>query len=943
MARELKFFSFDGKREDGSKNEGTSILDGVGSNKVELLQEPKDIFRKYFNGTDEEYGQFLREFDLVSPERLKSKNYLSNNFNEYIKKFYIATRSTKKPELTKHFSQKLNDLGLNRAGNNIYEEIEVNLDQLTDDEFTIVSKEFKNNAEIPAMIALIDEDIKNKKLNIIVSNKVLYEDPTDKNSKVYTTYQGQSGDQIRKTLSYKKTEKTDITKSNMNVTGIMRSLYGVFDKYLENYEFAISISNRRLGKSYFFNDEPSLEEIELLKVADDAAELHSKKVNETRGSMSPGATKEYVEQKEPEYKKTIKKEEINLDINIVSDETLKMLENNKKLLDFPISQLEKNKETMLEKFGGDEDDFKMQLEAYNKYITEVNKSYKTNIPVLDESLITLSEDDLVTELDNTILQLKAAAKNKIKNEKVVHEEEEITSTESKEEEIIDVEVIETPSEHIIDEKRESSLKTIAEYQKRLLSEQKEFALKALDQFKSDLLKGGGLLDNYEKSKAQLLKNNPYALDTFDALVKMELLNLPIKDKIIEEHKELISKINQRLNEKIKEYKELETSKADLVIEYKSDLGKANSKTEKLQKEYEKFVTTTEAELEEVQGIVNTLNETVGTQKTAIELKDKQLIKLPQLEEKINNQDQQINDLKDSFKIKEDLITNLKDKEKSQEKVIDELKDKEKSQEKVIDELKDKEKSQEKVIDELKDKEKSQAEKIEALHTQDKLQNKTIEDLNIKLKDQEKELIKLKSQEELNKSSLKELQEELEKFRVANKQLEIDKTELVSKLETSKELKKEVKTHKQKSTENDKISKAVDKNLTHTVYAGKIDDDKLKRELGKRANADTDQEYLRLTLIKHGKINYSELQGQYTPKVEQMITAELQDLTKAGILYQKDNIYTIKDHAKVLLLENFDKGIEHISQEWNSYIGEDKGNYSNTTKAQNNKFTRKKRS
>lgn len=140
-----------------------------------LVREPKDVFRKYFLGNDEEYNQIHTEvMNRLNNQRFQGKNDFIGWTRRYIERFYSFINEGREPLANKfddifRLENNLLSNGSLNAELKLCHKVTYDLTSLTKDEFDSVVELYKENLETSSYYAFLDIENERQRISIIQS------------------------------------------------------------------------------------------------------------------------------------------------------------------------------------------------------------------------------------------------------------------------------------------------------------------------------------------------------------------------------------------------------------------------------------------------------------------------------------------------------------------------------------------------------------------------------------------------------------------------------------------------------------------------------------------------------------------------------------------------------------------------------------------------------
>lgn len=781
---------------------------------TDVVNMPEEVFKRYFKGTSEQYAEFLNEFNLNTSATYKSKQDFEQ-LPQYIIKFINSAYDKKYISL---FDTRLNqvDRGALARHGNTFERFSISLSGISDDKFKALTNDYlttyyQNN---PALVTLGYVDADKKTLEMLSSTLVLYVDESNE-SLLYSSYESRDKKNIRLTNSIEYPNQTakaiftayvnnqdkeklyaaltehgvdeatindlkivengkddkkfinevkkslgirvDIKKStNMNLTAMMQHLFITAEKYLDADEIlTVKTANGQiLTKSdYFFDVQPSQKEMEFLALASTTKSMQKEAKLESRGSMSPNTSKEYVDE------------------NSVID--------NDNRAD--------TKETMIA--------VAQEIQHEADLTTQVE-----DVDAMSDTLTVLTQSNLT----------KYQAFVKLQMEQIANAD--------------------------------------------------ELAKKAFEKFKTNILASGNLVDNFNKVNGEMLRGNNVAFERFDFLVKQELINTALKDKIINEFRGIVITRNMQmeaLNGTIGDLQgkisDVAKKNENLVTLYENKLKDKEQEVIDVEIVFDEYKVKVAEEIDNLSGRLLESDGLLEQQQKVIEYTKKEVERIPLLE-RTND------DLKESLKTKDNYINDLKDSVGMKEKTINDLKEKNATLDEEINSLK-------------------------------------------------QENYNLKTKNELLSASNDELKAELERVNKIVAELKQKNQELDTEVSTLKEVfkaKKEATSQEKKMEQKEATKERV---VKHVDYASLIDKAELQKKYEMEIKKDSKSlELVKLYLIKTGKLDTAII-------TDENIIGGLEALEKIGIIGKSTSgIYHVTTGYENLLFNNYNEPLQTIVDE-----------------------------
>jgi len=269
---------------DYTNDSGEKVIDLSEKVKMsDLVKTPIEQYRKYFKGTAEEYADFLRENGLTRDQLVSStKQDFFNNIENYVKRFHQSLDERFDPEL---LAVRPADIAKN---SNVLQNIGYNLKEFSDDEFKKIVERFKQNYDSSSLYDFLIIDERNKMIHTVTSTKQLYHDTNA--HKFYVTTENRGNGELSYGLNM---HVKNLKRVNTIMLTQAQKLYETIkDVTGEDLAFMTAQGEREYYRFNLFGDEPTEDE---LKLIENAKEVQKKVVKESRGSMSPGTSKEYIE------------------------------------------------------------------------------------------------------------------------------------------------------------------------------------------------------------------------------------------------------------------------------------------------------------------------------------------------------------------------------------------------------------------------------------------------------------------------------------------------------------------------------------------------------------------------------------------------------------------------------------------------------------------------
>jgi hypothetical protein len=435
-------------------------------NKKHIFSTPIDFLRKNFNGTEEEFNQFLDVAQIPLEDRAyvgKTKDeqfaqngriirklweLIKNKVHEFDKfdAFFVSI-ALKKGLLSTTRDKDTKELSPKRKANNLVTyELEYDLSMLNIDQFKQVTDSIQNELDLSSnLYSYINfEPIKNKKIQFFTSQNKYYNLGEYFNGKMYdnlhlyTTDKHYSIVAPGKALAdgsiepYKQGSKAAANSINFNIVAIdiNRFLFTKIEEITNNKMLLVGTQEGVAPgiKSQQFLQEPTPHDIQIIKSYMLSNVISNKQTNNQRGSNPANESLNiaFDNDKQIEDAREINKiaQDIKKDLpkepetkSIINDAVLDFIstKDNKDRLNSYLSQLKSNKSTIVDLAkNGDKEGIAHQINSYNQYVTaEQFKQTGIELEELDSNFVSLELKDMKKILDDTITQIA----NVLKTEK----------------------------------------------------------------------------------------------------------------------------------------------------------------------------------------------------------------------------------------------------------------------------------------------------------------------------------------------------------------------------------------------------------------------------------------------------------------------------------------------------------------------------------------------
>lgn len=627
-------------------------IDGGILNNVDLANDlivtPKELFSQFI---PEEslplYEKMISELQLNKPISLDTLN--NEDFSKILMDIKNGIISYKIPD----YDARL--LNITRfKGNDLFiEQFQLSFSNVNDIEFQEIYKDFildikKNN---PSSLVFVSKSDNTRTITYSTSTKIIKS--ISPSEPLLSSY-GQRGGGDPYQTSIKNASNKNA--SNPNYDFFVKTLFRVFDK--NNIDLIVGNNpNYRTKLDFFEEAELTKEEIEFAeffkKSVVDSKNVDAFNNNVTRGSMSPNSTKEYVEKKEINEdivsldKET--KEKMEILISSPSKTPIEELEDKKALLKIDMEKLLKEGEST--KAG--------QIAGKMFNITQkIKQLEKMALNALDKE--TKTEEFLSPLESKDISEIKEEFKEEFKEDKKESSLALPDGTISLTGEIIDKELASILNQELL---------SISIANTKKIESAPSLAKSMLEEFKVLFDQGGSVVSNVEKIN-QKYRDNTFAFEIFNAMLKYELKASLIKDRAIvtlneniikKEQESLLikDKYNKKISELSSNIKSLQES-TEIFEEKYEELSKEfisyeNATTPKLEEyrnkleDYENIKATDEAK--------NELIEKLDTLSSGLEKENTQYKKkIVNLEDKVSN----YSDLKELNTTQKSIIDTLKE-------------------------------------------------------------------------------------------------------------------------------------------------------------------------------------------------------------------------------------------------------------------------------------------
>jgi len=779
----------------------------------DVITMPEDTFRKFFKGTNEKYAEFLNEFGLNTHAIYKSKQDLLH-LPIYVKKFIDAAYDKK---YISFFDIRLNqiDRGAITKHKNGFEQFTLSLNELSDDKFNAIAKDFQTtySTNNPALASFCYIDSEAKTINLLSSALVLYVDESN-DTQLYTSYESRDKANIRVTPSIefpnsqvKEIFQNYLTSQNKDALYDDLSSFGINDVTINNLKI-------EAGKS----DEKKFL-IELKKSLDIRVELKkSTNMNLTAAMQHLFKTADkYLDEDELLVVKAANGQ------NYTKSDYLYNTE--KSPLEMEFVNVDRTAKSMQRETA---------LENRGSMSPNTSKEYIDDNGIIDNDNRNETEE-IVSVIDATIAKEAASA----------------------------VTVDNTISETLtaLQTSNATRYDAFVKMQMEQIAIADELAKKAFEKFKANVLVSGNLIDNFNKINAELLRGNTIAYERFDFLVKQDLINTALKDKIINEFQTVVVGRNTQidsLNNTIKELdskiSELGKKNSSIVAVYDDKLKAKEQEIIDVEIVFDEYKIAVSTQIDELTDKLKESDSLIADQQSLIKFSKKELERIPLLE-------QTNSDLKESLSTKDGFINDLKESVSAKEKLIEDLKNENKKLETDFETVK-------------------------------------------------RENHNLKSKNELLTSNNAQLIAELERVNKLVEDLKNKNAEANKEIHTLKELfktKQELVKQEESLVKKDSIKEKI---VQHTEYVGQVSKDELLTAYNKEMSIDSNSKsMMRVYLIKNGTIDTSKI------SLDEEKLNDLQELYGIGLIDKKaSGAYIVKDEYARLLFTNYDADIVKLAGE-----------------------------
>lgn len=837
----------------------------------DLLITPEKIFRKYFHGTNEQYNNFLQKYDLDVSETYLHKSNIET-LPQYTKKFI---ESAYDKDFIQLFDVKLNQIekGSLTRHSNQFENLTIKFNGMSDEIFDVFAKEYISTFEetSPALVAYCYMDSENKTINFLVSTLVIYEDMSDEN-KLYTSYESRNKTDIRlsNSITYPSAKAKEIYQNYVN-TDDKNLLFTNLENFGVDVNKINELQNTHLNNNKFLNEVKKLLNIKLdIK--------KSSNMNLTSIMQHMYKTSHRV----------LSEEDDNIVVRSTNGQWLTESD-----YFFNTPKKDKEKQALLDLTGANK---AQQKENLNK---RSSMSPNTSADYIDEN----------STIDNDSREETKQVMQEVKNEL---------------EKIDNTSIEESDTEKIINDTSKKSYDEFVLMQNTQAQTADELAYKSLEKFKANILVSGNLIDNYNKIRGELTKSNIFAVDRFDFLLKNELKNISLKEKVVAEYKNILLVKNDTIKKLKDEILKQNDNYAVVLKSFESEKQSLLKSLEKKDQEiidveivFDKIKEETEAEIDKLKNNLEISNINIIQQSKVIEHSKIELQRIPILE---NN----VDDLEKSLDAKDELNDDLEKSLDAKKTKIDELVN---ENEFLAVEINKKQQSLNKLQsshDVLNNKFSTLTLEKGELETSVKKSQQEIEELKQKESELKEETILLKksnhllkTENELLNASSKELEKEVQRITGILENIQIDNKKLDDEITHLKKLTKLTSEASKSNKKNQTKQQVKEKIIKNVEYSTPIDRDELQNVYNEEYSLNKQSiNVARLYILKVGKLDASKL-----PKSEHgdSIKNELNEFVKIGLLKKSsDNTYVVNEEYENLMFKNYKTPIQDLKAEKSYY-------------------------
>jgi chromosome segregation ATPase len=328
------------------------LIKSIGFDK--LYQNPIMTLSKFFKGTQDEYMELLNKNNVGYDEfnRIcESKTLFTAEFNNYFERLFTVLQSSQKlpVELEKYSVNRI------RQNNTLLEHFELDLSDFTKEQYDEISQAFVVNFQIPAVLAFVDYDDDNRKLQIYSSIRLLH----IRDNTLIVTAPSKDPSTVKTSLNINIQKIKDV---NYNVVEATKSICETIESLYPEMKIAVKTNGdntRFYVKSDLYDNEERTEKekffLEELEQVD-----RTIRQEEPRGSLSPNSTKEVIEELQKEKMPT--------------EETEEITEAKEKI----VEELMEDTEELVEVADIDLVKVNQQLNNRINRIEELEEAYKTN-------------------------------------------------------------------------------------------------------------------------------------------------------------------------------------------------------------------------------------------------------------------------------------------------------------------------------------------------------------------------------------------------------------------------------------------------------------------------------------------------------------------------------------------------------------------------------------
>lgn len=328
------------------------LIKSIGFDK--LYQNPIMTLSKFFKGTQDEYMELLNKNNVGYDEfnRIcESKTLFTAEFNNYFERLFTVLQSSQKlpVELEKYSVNRI------RQNNTLLEHFELDLSDFTKEQYDEISQAFVVNFQIPAVLAFVDYDDDNRKLQIYSSIRLLH----IRDNTLIVTAPSKDPSTVKTSLNINIQKIKDV---NYNVVEATKSICETIESLYPEMKIAVKTNGdntRFYVKSDLYDNEERTEKekffLEELEQVD-----RTIRQEEPRGSLSPNSTKEVIEELQKEKMPT--------------EETEEITEAKEKI----VEELMEDTEEVVEVADIDLVKVNQQLNNRSNRIEELEEAYKTN-------------------------------------------------------------------------------------------------------------------------------------------------------------------------------------------------------------------------------------------------------------------------------------------------------------------------------------------------------------------------------------------------------------------------------------------------------------------------------------------------------------------------------------------------------------------------------------